>query len=243
MRAIVGALLVVALSGAACEEAPGVALKSATASNIAGFETTNDATEYAKIDLDVRDIETELKKATAAGYAEALRIFKVGKNSKKSDTEMRTLEGMRLNDGDMRRHGTPLGKLYADYNAAAPYTPHDSVVAALNGTDGTYGKYETGSISSKNEFRSQVVKKTIKVSLTPTWTAFMDSLCFSYSCCPGPLSLPFLCRFNNVFFLSFKLCSYMRFTSSSRRMASTKQALLLMRQWPLMNGGPTMLEA
>jgi len=72
MRAIVGALLVVALSGAACEEAPGVAFKSVTASNITRFETTNHATEYPKINLDVRDIETEMAKATVAGYAEPL---------------------------------------------------------------------------------------------------------------------------------------------------------------------------
>ena len=63
------------------------------------------------IDLDVRDIKTEMVEVTVTGYAEALKILKAGKNSKKSDTEIRSLEGMRLNNRDMRRHGTPFGKL------------------------------------------------------------------------------------------------------------------------------------
>ena len=163
-KAIVrGALLVAALSVVSCEEADaGTTTTTANAGkNIAGFTTTNDATEYAKITIDIKDIETEMKKDNMAGYPEAMKIFREGKNSKKSETSFRTLEGMGV------RKDEPFGKLYDDYSKVVAdgrvgYTPHDSVLAALNGTDGDYGKYATGSISNKPDFRSQVVKKTIK---------------------------------------------------------------------------------
>ena len=70
--------------------ATGVAVASAQNANIAGYAPPTNVVAHNMMDLDQKDIETELK---AKAYGDAADIYANGKNSKKSKG-MRTIKGM-----------------------------------------------------------------------------------------------------------------------------------------------------
>jgi len=122
----------------------------------------NPVTEHAKIDLDIQEMEAEMKKSPP-DWAAAKAIYDDGKNSKKSDTVNRKISGFTLKPLE------PFGKLYTDYNTATlpkGYSPHALVTDALVGANSNItGAWGTGSIANKKDFRSQVVKKVIKFQI------------------------------------------------------------------------------
>jgi hypothetical protein len=109
------------------------------------------------------DIEEMEAKMAENDWAAAKAIYDNGKNSKKSDTVNRKISGFTLKPLE------PFGKLYTDYNTATlpkGYSPHALVTDALVGADSDItGAWGTGSIASKKDFRSQVVKKVIKFQI------------------------------------------------------------------------------
>ena len=58
----------------------------------------------------------------------------------------------------------PFGKLFDDWKASnGSIDAHEAIVAALDGADSTkYGAFKTGSVASKYDYRSQVIKKNLK---------------------------------------------------------------------------------
>ena len=58
----------------------------------------------------------------------------------------------------------PFGKLFADWKASSgSIDAHEAIVAALDGADSAkYGAFKTGSVASKYDYRSQVIKKNLK---------------------------------------------------------------------------------
>ena len=58
----------------------------------------------------------------------------------------------------------PFGKLFADWKASSgSIDAHEAIVAALDGAESTkYGAFKTGSVASKYDYRSQVIKKNLK---------------------------------------------------------------------------------
>jgi len=128
-----------------------------TAGTVAGYVTTTDVREHAKVDLDIKDIQDAMK-AQASGalgtaYTEAQTIYTNGKNS---NGGTRTLAGFGIKKDE------PFGKLFEDYKSAKNITPHDVIAAALAGADSSYGEFATGSPASDHAFRSQLVKKNLK---------------------------------------------------------------------------------
>ena len=58
----------------------------------------------------------------------------------------------------------PFGKLFDDWKASnGSIDAHEAIVAALDGADSAkYGAFKTGSVASKYDYRSQVIKKNLK---------------------------------------------------------------------------------
>jgi len=159
MHAItVSAILCVLVVAPTFAEESGAVLSDASG-KIAGYQPGTNVDEHAKIDLDIKEIQDELGKKTAAGYTAAKNIYDNGKNSAKSS-------GKRAISSFALKTGEPFGALYDKYNADKTYLPHDLVTAALQGSDDAiYGQFATGSIANKDDFRSQVVKKVIKFQI------------------------------------------------------------------------------
>jgi len=151
----------------------------------AGFTTCNDVSEHAKIDLDIKAIQEEMGKDTAAGWTEATSLYENGKMSSKGGTPevLRTLKGMSLKIDE------PFGKLYTTYETATKISPHKVVAAALAGTDSAdYGNFATGPHANTTDFRTELIKKTLKVCDFPrkfpcSHTAVSLTLCSQLCFC------------------------------------------------------------
>lgn len=153
---------------------------------IAGFATSNDVMEHAKIDRDVESIECEVAKHTDVGYATAKTIYEEGGADSCSDS-VPSHPGSKLGSGGMRTLASfwpgahentaglahtvanePFNKMYDAYEALnnmnerdKGYNPHSEVLLALNG-DKEYDNTGVGPITNSAEFRDQVIKKGIK---------------------------------------------------------------------------------
>lgn len=151
-------MLVMSVALASAEEEGGTtaAATGDQAGCIAGYKPATDVAVHSKIDLDIKDIETEMSEGTPEGFLAAAKLYESGKNSINEDKSIRTIKGFGVKSDE------PLGKLYTDY----PWDPHALVAAALAGKDDTtYGPFAKGSIANKPDARSQIVKKTIKFQI------------------------------------------------------------------------------
>ena len=153
---------------------------------IAGFPTSHDVMEHAKIDRDVVSIECQVAKHTPAGYAAANKIYEEGGADACSDS-VPSQPGSKLGSGGMRTLASfypgahentaglahtvatePFNKMFDEYEALnnmpgrdKGYNPHSEVVFALKGEQ-EYATGDDAQITSSAEFRDQVIKKGIK---------------------------------------------------------------------------------
>lgn len=157
---------------------------------IAGFRTSNDVMEHAKIDKDIQSIECEVAKKTDAGYAAALKTYEKGGAEACSDA-VPSQPGSKLGNGGMRTLASfwpgahentaglghtvkdePYNKMYDIYKKlnnmnsrdGNGYDPHSEVLYALKGEK----EYQANNspITGSHEFRDQVIKKGIRYQIT-----------------------------------------------------------------------------
>jgi len=167
--AAVGGILLLSLccsSLVSAEESDGTTKVSVC---IAGYTTKHDVTEHSVIDKDIRDIETEMKKDSAPGFAEALRIYNDGQNSRTID-KARTLAefwpGAHKNSLGLTSIDEPFLKMFDKYEADKDFSPHEGAVAALKGLDDAkQGNYASDNLVKDWDFRDQVAKKNIKFQI------------------------------------------------------------------------------
>jgi len=166
----VGGILLLSLrccSLVSAEESDGTARVSV---NIAGYKTKHDVMEHAFIDKDARDIQNAMRAPrTVAGFAEALKIYNDGKNSR-TTTKARTIAefwpGAHTNSVGLTSLKQPLWKMFQDYQTLTGFDPHLGAVAAMKGENsGTQGDYAVNRVASHVDFREQVIKKNIEFQI------------------------------------------------------------------------------
>jgi hypothetical protein len=157
---------------------------------IAGFRTSNDVMEHAKIDKDIQSIECEVAKKTDAGYAAALKTYREGGADACSDA-VPSQPGSKLGNGGMRTLASfwpgahantaglahtvadePYNKMYDEYKklnnmnnrGTEGYDPHSEVEYAFKG-EKEYEAIPANTITGSHEFRDQVIKKGIRYQI------------------------------------------------------------------------------
>lgn len=121
-----------ALSGASGAKAQAAA-PTTTNETYGTYTSATNVTEHARIALDIYDINADLSQSPPK-YADAAAVYTGGRHSRKSETEMRTLEGMATKD----LSDEPLYLLFVDMYGAGWLDKYQQ--EALEGTGRFSGK-------------------------------------------------------------------------------------------------------